>query len=222
MASKKNTNHGNRCYRKILRVSYKDHVTNEEVRAKIQRAIGPHEDLLTIVKRRKLQWYGHVSRSSGLAKTTLQGTVKGEKKTRQSEEEVGGQHQGRDRPGIRQVPEGSEEHGKMEETGCKIIRGAPTTLAVKGLMMMMMMLVHQPTPKSCCPLSDSSCLLEGVYIWFVYVESVVIHFTWAHPPLSLFTPKQRVTAWETIAPNNSERKNGVPKRFYTQILHHRS
>ena len=36
-----------------------------------------HEDLLTIVKRRKLQWYGHVSRSSGMAKTILQGTVKG-------------------------------------------------------------------------------------------------------------------------------------------------
>ena len=66
-----------RCYRKILRISYKDHVTNEEVRAKIQQAIGPHEDLLTIVKRRKLHWYGHVSRSSGLAKTILQGTVKG-------------------------------------------------------------------------------------------------------------------------------------------------
>ena len=52
-------------------------VTNEEVRAKIQQAIGPHEDLLTIVKRRKLQWYGHVFRSSGLAKTIMQGTVKG-------------------------------------------------------------------------------------------------------------------------------------------------
>ena len=62
-----------RCYRKILLISCKDHVTNEEVRAKIQQAIGPHEDLLTIVKRRKLQWYGHVSRSSGLAKTILQG-----------------------------------------------------------------------------------------------------------------------------------------------------
>ena len=60
----------------ILHILYKDHVTNEEVRAKIQQAIGPHEDL-TIVKRRKLQWYGHVSRSSGLAKTILQGTVKG-------------------------------------------------------------------------------------------------------------------------------------------------
>ena len=64
-----------RCYRKILHILYKEHVTNEEVRAKIQQAIGPHEDL-PIVKRRKLQWYGHVSRSSGLAKTILQGTVK--------------------------------------------------------------------------------------------------------------------------------------------------
>ena len=55
----------------------KDRVTNEEVRAKIQQAIGPHENLLTIVKKHKLQWHGHVSRSSGLANTILQGTVKG-------------------------------------------------------------------------------------------------------------------------------------------------
>ena len=61
-----------KCYRKILRILYKDHVTNEEVCAKIQQAIGPHEDLLTILKRRKLKWYGHVSRSSGLTKTILQ------------------------------------------------------------------------------------------------------------------------------------------------------
>ena len=65
-----------KCYGKILHISYKDHVTNEKVRAKIQQAIGPHEDFLTIVKRRKLQWFGHVSRSLGLAKTILQGTVK--------------------------------------------------------------------------------------------------------------------------------------------------
>ena len=66
-----------RCYRKIPHISYKDRVTNEEVRAKIQQVNGQHEDLLTIVKRPKLQWYGHVSRSSGLAKTILKGTVKG-------------------------------------------------------------------------------------------------------------------------------------------------
>ena len=69
-----------RCYRKILRISYKDHVTSEEVRAKIQQVIGPREDLLTVEKRRKLQWYGHVSRSSGLTKSILQGTVKGGRK----------------------------------------------------------------------------------------------------------------------------------------------
>ena len=40
--------------KKILHISYKDHVTNEEVRGKTQQAIGPHEYLLTIVKRRKL------------------------------------------------------------------------------------------------------------------------------------------------------------------------
>ena len=66
-----------RCDRTTLRISYKDNATNEEVRAKIQQAIGPHEDFLTMVKRRKLQWYGHVSRSSGLPKTILQGTVNG-------------------------------------------------------------------------------------------------------------------------------------------------
>ena len=69
-----------RCYRKILHILYKDHVTNEAVHAKIQQPTGPHEDLLTIVKKGKLQWYGHVSRSSGLAKTILQGTVKGRRR----------------------------------------------------------------------------------------------------------------------------------------------
>ena len=59
-----------------------------------------------------------------------------EKKTRQTEEEVERQHQGMDRPGVCRVPEGSGEQGKMEKTGCKIICGTPTTLVVKGLMMM--------------------------------------------------------------------------------------
>ena len=52
------------------------------------------------------------------------------KKTRRTKE--------MDRPGVRQVPEGSGEQGRMEKTGCKIICGAPTTLVVKELMMMMM------------------------------------------------------------------------------------
>ena len=60
-----------RCYRKIPGISYKDHVTNDEVCAKNLQAFGSHEDLLPIVKRCKLKWYGHVSRSSDLTKTIL-------------------------------------------------------------------------------------------------------------------------------------------------------
>ena len=53
------------------------------------------------------------------------------KETRQSEKEVGRKHRGMDRSGVRQVPEGSKEQGKMEETCFEIICGAPTTLVVK-------------------------------------------------------------------------------------------
>ena len=99
-----------RCYRKILRISYKDHVTNEEVRAKIQQAIGPHEDPLTIVKRRKLLT---VSRSSRLAKTILQGTVKGgRRQSRQRKKREDNIRNGQAQ--IRQVPKGSGEQRKME------------------------------------------------------------------------------------------------------------
>ena len=44
-----------RCYRRLLNISYKDHVTNEEVRNRIQNAIGVHDDLLTLVNKRKLR-----------------------------------------------------------------------------------------------------------------------------------------------------------------------
>ena len=99
------------------------------IRAKIQQAIEPHEDH---VKRGKLQWYGPVSRSPGLAKTILQGTVKG------------GRRQGRQRKkwedNIRKWTglefawshRAVENEKKMEETGCEIICRAPTALAVKG------------------------------------------------------------------------------------------
>ena len=71
------------------------------------------------------------------------------KKIRRTKEEVGRQHQRMDRPGVRHVPEGSEEQRKMEKTGCKIICGAQTTLAVKGLMMMIMVMMQEITTATC-------------------------------------------------------------------------
>ena len=121
-----------RCYRKILHISYKDHATSEEVLAKIQQAIGPHEVLPIIVKRRKLQWYGHVSRSSGLAKIILQGTVKGERRQgrqRKTWEENIREWTGLELGKSQRVVDNGE---KMEETGCEITCGGLTTLAGKG------------------------------------------------------------------------------------------
>ena len=69
-----------RCLRKLLGISYKDHVTNNEVRRKITQHVSHYEDLLTTAKKRKLRWYGHVTRSEGLAKTILQGTVQGKRR----------------------------------------------------------------------------------------------------------------------------------------------
>ena len=103
-----------RCYRKILHISYKNHVTNEEVRAHIQKATEQNENLLTIVKRRKLHWYGHVSLSSGLAKTTLQGTVKGRRKQGR-QEEVGRQHQDNGQAWSSASPRGQWRTGKNGE-----------------------------------------------------------------------------------------------------------
>ena len=56
-----------RCSTKLLGISYRDHITNDAVKNRIRQAIGPYDDILTTVKKRKLKWFGHLSRASGLA-----------------------------------------------------------------------------------------------------------------------------------------------------------
>ena len=93
-----------------------------------------------------------------LPKPSCKAQWKGEE-DKQTEEEVGRQHQRMDSPGVHQVPEGSGEEGKMEETGCEIICGAPATLAVKGHL-------GSKSPSLCQA-------LEGSSTWTV---SVSLHF----------------------------------------------
>ena len=64
----------------MLNISYTEHITNEAVCNKITAVIRAYEDLLTSIKKKKLQWYGHVARSGGLAKTIMLGTVQGGRK----------------------------------------------------------------------------------------------------------------------------------------------
>ena len=66
-----------RCYKRLLNFFYKDNVTNEEVRNRIQYVLGVHDALLTMVNQRRLRCYGHISRFSGISKTVLHVTLKG-------------------------------------------------------------------------------------------------------------------------------------------------
>ena len=85
---------------------------------------------------------------------------KREKKTRRTKEEMAKQHQEMYRPGVRKVLEGSGEEGKMETTGCKIICGAPKTLAVEGLMMMMMKTMDRDVPSLMLSIQHFLCRLR--------------------------------------------------------------
>jgi hypothetical protein len=63
-----------------IRISYREHKTNEYVRSTVTALVGPQEPLLATVKRRKLAWFGHVTHHNTLSKTILQGTLKGSRR----------------------------------------------------------------------------------------------------------------------------------------------
>ena len=64
-------------FRRLLVISYRDHITNEEVRNTLRHAIWPYVDLITTVRKRKLRCYGLTTRLTRLAKIILQDTVQG-------------------------------------------------------------------------------------------------------------------------------------------------
>ena len=121
-----------RCYRRLLHISYKDHITNEIVCKKIQAAIGPYEDILTTVKKRKLRWFGHVIRSSGLCKKVVQGTVPGKRKSGRQKERW--EDNIREWTGLdfNSSQRAAEDRQRWQKIVADVSRGAPTTLVVPG------------------------------------------------------------------------------------------
>ena len=69
-----------KCLRRLLGISYLDRKTNDFVRSEVHKHVGHQEPLLATIKRRKLAWFGHVSRHNTLSKTILQGTVEGRRR----------------------------------------------------------------------------------------------------------------------------------------------
>ncbi|KAG1685545.1 MFS-type transporter SLC18B1 [Nymphon striatum] len=65
------------CYRRVLKISWKDHVTNEMVEEKM----GCKRELVTGIGQRKMRFAGHVLRGSSgeLANLVLEGTIDGKR-----------------------------------------------------------------------------------------------------------------------------------------------
>ena len=58
--------------------------TSDWVQSKINFLVGPEKPLLATVKRRKLAWFGHVTRHDSLSKTIFHGTLeRGQRRGRQ-------------------------------------------------------------------------------------------------------------------------------------------
>ena len=50
--------------------------SKEDVRNTIRHAIGPYENFINNVRKRKLRWYDHITRSIGLSKKSIQARYK--------------------------------------------------------------------------------------------------------------------------------------------------
>ena len=66
-----------KCFRQMLGISWRDRKSNDFVKNQVTALAGPQEPLLALVKKRKLAWFGHVTRRNSLPKTVLQGTLEG-------------------------------------------------------------------------------------------------------------------------------------------------
>ena len=70
-----------RAYRRLLQISYLDHITNESIRKRKEAIIGKHEYLIDTIRKRTLKWFGHVCKQNDTtAKYILQGKVEGARK----------------------------------------------------------------------------------------------------------------------------------------------
>ena len=66
-----------RCLRRLLNISYRDRITNIEVRNRVIKEIGPQSELLAMVITKKLRWLGNAIRSNSMSKTILHGSIEG-------------------------------------------------------------------------------------------------------------------------------------------------
>ena len=65
-----------RCFRRLIGITFRDHRTNASVVKEITAKVGAYEPPLEFARRRKLQWFGHISRQPGsLVHTIMHGSI---------------------------------------------------------------------------------------------------------------------------------------------------
>ena len=63
------------CWRKMEKIDWRDHITNEEVLAKVQE----NRSILKVIKQRKANWIGHILRGEGLLRDITEGKIAGKR-----------------------------------------------------------------------------------------------------------------------------------------------
>jgi len=53
-----------KCYRKLLRIPFTAHRTNDSVKEELKQKVGNIEMLMSVIRKRQLKWFGHVTRHS--------------------------------------------------------------------------------------------------------------------------------------------------------------
>ena len=66
-----------KCYRKLLKISWTEKITNAEVRSRLQIN---NSYLIAQFKKLKMSYFGHIKRHDSLEKTILEGKLEGKRK----------------------------------------------------------------------------------------------------------------------------------------------
>ena len=69
----------NKSHKRLLGITNRQKITNVIVKKKIVSLVGNYVPLLAIVMKRKLCWFGHITRHNSLVKTILQGKIDGKR-----------------------------------------------------------------------------------------------------------------------------------------------
>ena len=73
------------CWRRMEKISWTDHVRNEEVLLRVNE----QRNILHEIRKQKANWIGHILRRNCLLKQVIEGNIKGEMEvTRRREEDV--------------------------------------------------------------------------------------------------------------------------------------